>query len=304
MKEIRKMHSKVQLELDVISNRDAVNKARERDHSLITNLRLQLHRVEEQHRQLEAVTDKNKVLQENVELRNIIDDMKMGSDELLQHVELRESAAKGLELKQKELEDDLEMYQKRNVQVKAELELVKKELRNAAHREKHLTVELRDLKDKLAAAEGRIKHAEEASTSEKNPNAISVEYKPTTEELERVLKKLQKALDFERQGRIKAENEHFRHLQSRTALQTFLAEEIQEVRQRQVARKGTMKNSDRNKELDLDPVTRVTKAVVTATDLALMSREERDEALSRLFAKEDVLTILFDKAFPDPSAGL
>ena len=185
MKEIRRMHSKVQLELDVISNRDAVNKARERDHALITNLRLQLHRVEEQHRQLEAVTDKNKVLQENVELRNIIDDMKMGSDELLQHVQLRESAANGLELKQKGLEDDLEMYQKRNVQVKAELELVKKELRNAANREKHLTVELRDLKDKLAAAEGRIKHAEEASTSEKNSNAISVEYKPTTEELER-----------------------------------------------------------------------------------------------------------------------
>ena len=113
---------------------------------------------------------------------------------------------------------------------------------------------------------------------------------------------MQKALDFERKGRIRAENEHFRHLQSRTALQTFLAEEIQEVRQRQVARKGTMKNSDRS--MELDPVTRVTKAVVTASDLALMSREERDEALSRLFAKEDVLTILFDKAFPDPRAGL
>ena len=90
MKEIRKMHNKVQVEVDAISNRDAINKARERDHAMITNLRMQLHRLEEQHRQLEEETEENAVLRENVELRNIIDDLKMGSDDLLKHVELRE----------------------------------------------------------------------------------------------------------------------------------------------------------------------------------------------------------------------
>ena len=299
MKEIRKMHNKVQVEVDAISNRDAINKARERDHAMITNLRMQLHRLEEQHRQLEEETEENAVLRENVELRNIIDDLKMGSDDLLKHVELRENAAKSLELQRKDLEEDLDMFKRRNVQMKAELEIMKRELRGAADREKEMALQMRQLKDKLDKAEGRIKQAEQASTSERHKGAVVVEYQPSVVELERVISKLRKALEFERRGRAKAEEEHFKHLQSRTALQAFLAEEIQHVRAEQAARKSTLKNAD-SQSVALDNNTKVSKAQVTAVQLDGLGREARDEVLSRLFAKEEVLTLFFSKAFVEP----